>query len=740
MGSSVLNIGVSGLTVAQAGLLTTSHNIANASTPGYNRQQAIQSTNEPNYTGVGFFGQGASVTTVRRMYNEYLTNQVLGAENNVGELDMYLQETKQIDNLLADTNAGLSPALSSFFQAVQQSAADPSSVPARQSMLSMAQGLAARFKSIDQRMGEIRDGVNTQLISEGALINGYAQQIAELNQRIVISQASGADQPANDLYDQRDLLVRELNKQVRVTAVPQGDGSTNIFIGTGQPLVVGTTTYTLLTDTASEEDSSRVSVRLKAPSGDSITIPEDLLQGGALGGLLRFRSETLDPAQNSLGKIALALAMDFNRQHQMGIDLTGAAGVEFFKTSGPQVLDSGHNSGTAMLTAAIYDADYRIDFGAGTITRLGVPPVDVTPVGGIDTSGNAMVIDGVSIKINLGTTPGPTDVFVIRPGAASGQRVISNSTNVGDESITVGASNLQSLVYPASDYRLAVTLSGLQLTRLTDGKVWNASDMSALKAQLGDDPQGFVLDWEGGTPGQIGDTFLIQPTRGGARDLSVAFADPRTIALASSFRTATTLTNKGTGRIDAGAIESLDSVGLPFPVTVEYDSHTTPGTPVLVLKDGAVPANVIGQIDNYVAGKPYTVKYNGISFTITGTPVDGDTFTLEKNVNGVSDNRNAVALGGLQTASTLSGNSASYQAAYGQIVSFIGNVAREKDVTMQAQQTLADQADNSIKSLSGVNLDEEAANLMKYQQAYQASAKIMSIANELFKELLSLGG
>lgn len=720
----VLNIGITGLRVAQAGLLTTSHNISNASTDGYNRQENIQTTALSNFAGYGFVGQGANVSSVRRVYSEYLTTQILGAEANVGELDMYLTQAQQIDNLLADENAGLSPALSEFFKATQQVAANPSSIPARQSMLSSGQALAARFQALDQRMSEIRQGVNTQLINEASTINAYANQIAELNDRIVRATAIAQGQPPNDLLDQRDELIRSINKEISVSVVPDAGGSYNVFIGTGQPLVVGASAYQLVADTVSTEDPERVMVSMLAPNGAKVEIPETLLQGGQLGGLLKFRTETLDVAQNALGKVALSVGMTINAQHRMGIDLQGEFGLDVFKLPQPTVLANADNTSAANLTAEIINSDYKLDFGAGTITRLS--DGTVTAFGGLP-----QVVDGVTIDLASGAVGGG-DVFIIKPGNAPGARVFAESDNTGDAVISSTGSNLQSLPTIASDYRLSVTSTGVQLQRLNDSRSWFAADMTALQAQLANDPQGFVIDWQGGVPGAVGDTFLIQPTRNAAKNIGVSITDPLKLAAAAPFRTSTTLTNQGTGKIDVGSVLALDPEGIPLPapITITYDAASSS----LILDDGISPAASVA----FVSGQPNEIVYKGMRFSVSGVPADQDTFSIEINRNGVSDNRNAIAMGSLQTAAVLGDGSATYQSAYGQIVSYVGNKTREVEVTGMAQQTLADQAESSRQQLSGVNMDEELANMIKFQQAYQSAAKIMEIAGSLFDDLLNI--
>ncbi len=736
----VLDIGITGLRVADFGLQATSHNISNSSTPGYSRQEIKQTTNSPNLTSYGYFGQGANVTTVRRVYSEYLNNQVLGAETNVGELDSYLALSNQIDNLLADPNAGLAPAMSTFFQATQQMAADPSSVPARQSLLSSSQALVSRFQALDQRMGEIRDGVNSQLISEVTTINAYATQLAELNERIVRASAISQGNPPNDLMDQRDQLIRDLNKEVKVSTITQNDGSINLFIGSGQPLVVGTLQYKLAAGAVSTEDPERITVSLTAPNGATIDMPEEFLEGGTLGGILRFRTETLDAAQNGLGKIATAVALNFNGQHRLGIDLSGERGLNFFSTPQPTVLANSSNAGSATVAAKIVQSDYSLSYAQATdtwtLTRLS---------GDLFTAGDKtrtftsdkfpIVVDGMRLSDLRGTAQ-DGDRYLIKPGNAAEARVIADSDNAGNAKFDSSASNIQSLPAVASDYRLSVTTGGaLQMVRLVDGQSWFASSMADLQKQLAADPQGFVLDMKGFP--KPGDSFLIEPTRQAVRNMAVNLGDPLKIAAAAPFRTSAALANKGSGAIDLGSVMAYDPAGLPLAntLTVSYQQDVA-GNPILIISDafGAVSKDI-----PFIPGQPNQINFRGMRFTVSGVPALNDSFTIEKNLNGVSDNRNALALGGLQTASTLNGATGTFAAGYSQVVSFVGNRTREISVTGKAQQALADQAENSRLELSGVNLDEEAANLLRYQQAYQASAKVIEVAGKIFDELVRLG-
>src|SRR5574343_537548 len=365
--SGLISIAVTGINAAQAGLLTTSNNISNLNTEGYTRQRTIQASNPTVMTGAGGFGQGAHVVTVTRMYSEALTRHVLNAQSSVSALDTYNTQVSQIDNLLADTDSGLSPAIQGFFDGLQAVANNPSSISSRQSMVSAAESMVSTFQSVYSRLDEINDGVNAQIGTQVKSINSYAQQIASLNQKIV-SSASLGGQPVNDLLDKRDQLVTDLNKLVKVQTTNNDDGSYNVFIGTGQQLVVGSRP-SRLEGVASAADPTRIVVALVGESGRAQELPENLINGGELGGLLCLRSEALETAFNHLGQIAASMATTYNAQNALGQDMLGnVAGSSsfvsnFFTLDQPVVIANSANSASsapapAVVTASLDGANY----------------------------------------------------------------------------------------------------------------------------------------------------------------------------------------------------------------------------------------------------------------------------------------------------------------------------------------------------------------------------------------------
>lgn len=651
----IMGISVSALGAAQVGLQTTGHNISNANTPGYSKQEVVTGTRKAQFTGAGYLGQGVNVETVKRAYSEFMNGQVLSEQTQAAMLKTYHEQIQQIDNVIADPTAGISPAIQEFFSAVNNVSATPESQPARQAMLNSAGSLTSRFRSLSQRFIDVNNSVSSQVSNSIAQINSYAKQIASLNQNIVMQQAT-AGQPPNDLLDQRDQLVEQMNREIKTSVVRQGDGAYNIFIGNGQSLVVGATAFSLGV-AQSPEDPSKQDIVYNNMDGTKTTLQQSSLQGGNLGGFLTFRDETLSKSQNALGKVAMGIAGLVNQQHQMGQDLNGALGGNFFEQPTPATYSNQLNKGNGVVTttisnpedyAALTGSDYTLKYDGGTAYTL------------IRHSDNQHMV----FKDGLPTTP----------------------------------------------------VDGLTLKTT-----------------------------EGAMPG---DTYLIRPTVEGARDINVAVVDPNQIAAAVPVRSMADFNNKGDGRISAvtvnraGTSASVDPMhpmtdqNLRNPVTITFTSPST-----FDVTDMATGTKLASEV-SYQAGTD--ISFNGWTSQITGSPAVGDTFNIGPNMNATADGNNALTIANLQTKNTLGAPpggepTATFQGAYAQWVSDVGNKTRELQVTSVAQIAMAEQTVAAQQAFSGVNLDEEAANLMRYQRAYQAAGKAMQIANTLFDTVLELG-
>jgi len=652
---SLLSIGKSGLLAAQTGLATTGHNITNANVTGYNRQVTVQGTTPPLQTGDGFIGTGTEVAQIKRVYDDFLNRQLLGAQTNQASLETFSNQIGQIDNLLADTTVGLSPALQDFFKSVQNANSTPQSTATRQALLSSAESLASRFNGISSRMKEMQQGVNSGVTASVNEVNSFARRIADLNNTIAGLSTDPSALP-NDLMDQRDALIAELNKQVAVTVRPAENNMLNISFGTGQPLVIGNRNQELATANA-PDDPERIVVGYQT-QGKFSALPDSVITGGQLGGLIEFRNSGLDVANANLGKVAAGLADALNDQHKLGIDLNGQLGGNFFK--------------------------------------------DIHAYVGYD------------------------------------------NRNSPSSTVKVDATIVDASALTTSDYDINYNGTDFIVTRASDGAKTTIAPYPQAQPQV-IDGVAFSISGAAGGP----DHFLVRPTYNAAQDFGVELKDKNKIALAAPVSTSVPTTNTGTGKISAGVVNAnylLPGNQLAAPVTLTFQAANAgpPATPAQFTGfPSAVDVTVNGTTTTYSAGTPvpYTdgakMVFQGIEFSVTGNPANNDKFTVSPG-SGVGDARNGVLLAGLQNQNILDGGHATFQAGYAQMVNFVGNKTREVQIASTAADTTVQQAQAARDSVSGVNLDEEASNLLRYQQAYQAAGKIMQVANTLFDTLLSL--
>lgn len=623
--ADLLSTSLSALNAFQRAIDLTGHNIANANTPGYTRQVADFSTRPGQGQGNAFIGNGVQVADIRRMYDDSLGQQVQTARTGQARFDVLSQLADRLDVLLADPTTGLNASLQSFFNAVQDVSNDPSSVPARQALLGEANGLTQRFRSLDARLNETQAELNQRVTQSVNDINRLASAIADVNDQIALAQGRGG--APNDLLDERDGLLQELSAQIEVSTTVQDDGTTSVFIGSGQTLVIGTEVQTLAVQ-GSEFDPTRLEVVYQNSSGT--TALDTGLTGGMLGGLLEFRTRMLDPARQSLGETAIALSQQFNQQHQSGVDLRGALGGDFFTVPGPAVYASGNNTGSGTAAASVADLgaltgdDYVLRYDGANYTLTNASTQQAVALSGTGSAGDPFVADGLEIVV-------------------------------------------------------------------------------------------------GGAPA-AGDELLIRSAATAAGSIDVAITDPQAVAMALPTRAQASLNNLGDARIVGVAVVDASDPGLLTPATIEFVSATT------------YTVNGAGSF-TYVDGQPIVI--NGTQLTVSGTPQAGDQLTIEPNSGALGDNGNGLLLAGLQARGVLDGGSLSVGQNYSQLVADVGSATRQLQENLNAQNVVLESAENELLAKSGVNLDEEAANLIRFQQAYQAAAQVVSVASTLFDTLIS---
>ena len=543
MSGSLLSIGQSGLAAANLALATTSHNIANVNTPGYSRQEVVQRAAMAGFSGAGFSGKGVEVVNIQRVASAFLTQQAHIATANASASNTALEYLNRIADNLTSDETSLSSSVDGFFSSLQDLSATPSGSTERQSVISAAQSLVNRFNSLDESLTSMSSEIGQRLQTAASQINTYAGQIAKLNDQIALQM--GSCLTPNDLLDQRDQLIRSVSDLTSVSLVDQGDGRVNVFLPSGDALVLGSqSTQLVVQRDESDPAQFRLAAQGAATGGVARTIQGSIDLGGTVGGLMSVQSNIAD-SRNELGRIAIAFGDAINKQQALGQDIKGVQGTNLFDIGSPSAFPISTATGSLNVsfadTTALQASDYQLDYDGTqyTVTRKS---------------------DGVKTAFTS----------------------------------------------------LPQTIDGMSIAA--------------------------------GTALAAGDSFIIQPTRGGAGNLKLAFTNPDKIA-AASLSAATTATG---------------------------------------------------------------------------------------------DNTNVRAMAALATKALVDGKTIAD--ANAQLMGKIGNAASAKGIEATANQRLLDQVTTQEQSVSGVNLDEEAANLLRYQQAYQASAKAIAIAGEVFKTILDIMG
>ncbi|AEE66749.1 flagellar hook-associated protein 1 [Bordetella pertussis] len=467
---NLYNLALTGLNASQAGLETTSHNINNATTVGYSRQRVITSTAGAGETGQGFFGRGVQVDTVTRQYDSFLYRQLVGAQGSSAQLSTHLAQVSQVNNLFGDRTVGITPALAGLFTSTNAAATKPADPAVRADMIGKANSLVTQINTAYQELENQRNGLNTQISTTVEQANSYLERINDLNKKIVIARGKDGHAP-NDLLDQRDQAVSELNQLTGIRFYEQGDAF-NITLQSGQTLLSGTTVYPLQA-VPSASDPKRLTVAYTLPSGPGTTIQVEMndseVTGGQLGGLLSFRSQSLDAVQDQLGQLAIGLAMAFNAQHRQGYDLDGQPGGDMFGLQAPAAIRNSGNTSTGEWQSAYTDADairasaYRIQYdGANyTVTRLSDgSSFDVTPSGTPPT----LSFDGLTLTGS--GTPAAGDAWTLQPArdaARDLKQLISDPSKLALADSALGTTNGN---------------NGLKLAELQTAKVLGNGSMS----------------------------------------------------------------------------------------------------------------------------------------------------------------------------------------------------------------------------------------------------------------------
>ena len=641
--SALFSIGTRAMTASYAALQTTGNNIANASTRGYSRQQVALETAGGQFLGIGFFGNGVNVTTVTRSHNEFLTREVALSRAIAAADGSRLSQLQMLEQVFGTGAAGLGYISGELLNAFADLASRPGDTAARQVVLARAQDVATSFRAAADQIERLQGGVAQDLRTSIKTVNALAQTVADLNHQIAAAKGSGHE--PNDLLDQRDAAIAEISGYLQVTTLEADDGTLSLFIGGGQNLVLGSNA-SALTAIPDAFDPSRVQLGMAIGGGPARALPDGLLTGGSIAGLLRFQNVDLRDARNTIGQLAAAIGGAINAQQHLGLDLT-------------------------------------------------------TPTG----------------------QPGG-DLFVL--GAP---RVLPSTTNTGNAELNVHVSDPRAL--QASEYELRYDGSNYTLTRLGSSGAPQTFSAAALAAGVVVD--GMTVRLDSGAA-SAGDRFLLQPVAAAASGMARALDDPRGIAAASPVTA--TLGASNTGTVSIAALQVRAPIAAPGNVVVRFDVDPLSGAPTYqISSDGGT---TFGSAQAVVAGEPIRLTDGSGNvlweMSIAGTPAVGDEIHVDPTVLPESNNGNALAMLALRDAAVVGSDTISD--AWAGALAEIGVRVQNAVGAAELSASVAGEAEARNSSATGVNLDEEAARLIQYQQSYQAAAKMLQVAQSVFDTLL----
>jgi len=688
MGVNLYGLGVQGLLTAKQSLDTVGHNIANVNTDGYSRQSTVQVTSGGQQSGTGFAGIGTQIDDVIRSFDQFSFSDLQGNTSNLSYNQFFLNSVTRVDQVVSDADTSITNVLAQYFSAVNTVADNPNSLESRNNLIEVSKNMTSTFTRLHDQLDLQYRSLNNEVDNIAQEMTALASNLAEINAEIQLVWDNGTKHLPNDLLDQRDRLVLEISEYTDVSTVPLDDGSINLFIGSGQPLVLGQ--HALQVEAiVGRTDNAKLELALSS-NGTTQRLRGDVM-GGKIQALYNFRDNVLDKAFNQLGQTAIGIGHSMNEQQKLGLDLNMQVGTDFFNDV---------NSQSAMAQRALGTND-----GLGEAT-LGVQIEDISLL--------------------------PPDNFELT--------VLSYAAGP-PETVQFQLTNME---------------SGAQLTLPAAG----AQDLSVSR-NIDVAEYGFSINVDSvnaADPLQAGKRFELRPTRLGAQLFETQMSDSSLIAAAGNQILITDgAANTGVSESRITQITNPNDVNYPSPEDVTTNPVTSAQglrievteAPLGTFTYQVLDANSGVPIEE-PAGTPLvglaftapqqTISHAGFDIEITiedTAALDSYTFTLDYHETGVGSNENSLVMAGFQTDKTLNKGRSTFQDNYALMTSEIGTVTSSADVRVQSASVLYEQASDRVTSVAGVNLDEEASNLLKYQTAYNAAAKIVSVADELMETLLA---
>ena len=776
-----LQTGLRSLLTAQYALDTIGNNISNANTDGYSRQRVSIAGARPLLRGGQLVGAGVEARDIRRTVDELLLRRINGQVSVTGRLQAQLTGMQEAEGLFGEPDGlGLSGLMDDFFQSVSGLASSPSDSILRTGMAQAAVEMASQFNGLMSGLGTLTDDVSSAIDARVAEVNQLASSIAGLNLEIAGVEASGLT--ANDLRDTRDLELKELAELVDVSTQEGQNGSVVVLVA-GNMLVSPTQSYSMLTTTDTNGDTA---LQVKGAVG---FVP---VTGGAIGGLMRLSKDFTPAVQEDLDLIARNLILEVNRAHSTGIpasgpfsllksqnalvdqDLDGNFSDELLSDSGLpfDVLDG--ELYVNMTDEATGDVTkYKIDISSAS-TSVGDLLQELNDIpnlsAGLDAFGRLSLIAdagyGFDFSARLETQADAAGSF------GGGQATISSSA----EPLNLAQGETLNLTVLPSATPVAITFDSSDFADI--GNATAEEVVAVINADASASAAGLAATAVDGR--------VVLQTAGSGASAGVTL-DPSTAAAGLGWTAIVGTTTFGNDTaVDVqldGPYTGTSNDKYTFVPVGDGTIGTTPGLVVEVYNEAGQLVSSLSVGDSYQPGQPLAVA-DGVTvsfglgdisetagdFFAADVVADGDTSDLlvAMGLNAFFTGTNAsdiavredIVLDNSLIASSMTGfegdNGAlldllavqdlgsselggrSVAERYGTLVGELGFEVASATTALQAGATLQISLEQRREAVSGVNVDEELVDLMRFEQAFQAASRYISTVNRLADELLAI--
>lgn len=696
--NSILSTATSGLQTNQIALKTTSTNIANVNTDGYHRRDVQFG---PRLTGANL--TGVTIEDIRRISDEYLAREATSATGAASQADVLASYFSRVQDMVASLNgdSSLQARVQSAMTALSQLSTDPSSAARRSSALSAVTSALSSLSAMSSNIQSLRQDANTQLTQGIGTVNDLLTRIFDLNTQVKIAFQNG--DTSTGLLDQRDSAVSELAKQLDIRTFEQTDGRVFVSLGEGTSLISDLKAelrYTSPTTVTSATSFPSLMLQQTNPTNGSDVGPatalEGRIRGGAFRSLLDLRDKALPDLAEQLGALAGGMAEQLNAIHNDSSAVPPPASLTG-RNTGLLSTDSLNMTGKA--TIAVVDAQgqlvQRLDLDFSTIGTVGALVTAINT--GLGGAGTATFTNGV---LSISASGAGNGIAIKQDDAtpsARGGRGFAQVFGLNDLIQSTSPTSYATGMTAADAHGFAAGGTSAFVLRGTDGSI--------LKS--------FGITVGGTTVGNI--ITSLNTAAGGAATFSLAADGTLTMTPSSANAGARLEVTNDTTTRGATGVSLSQFFGLGHAMRADQAAGLT------VRSD--IAAN--GQ------------KLSLAQLDLSPSTVAGDV------VLGVGDNRGALGLAAVANASFTWPTAGGFSSASMSLNAFTARIiAVQSDLASSAQ---ADQAYRSdIKdevmarknSLDNVNLDDELSNMMIFQQAYNASARMLTTVQQMYDTLL----